>query len=373
MKHSPDQLISLLTQFATDFKEDLSSIEQSGWPNPDITLGMKDHLNDGCSLAARRRYGVQLAMKLISVSHEKVLNQLDQISLQTPEPATTEDIPKKPKFIVNPSSSVYVPDTCAIIKPPAYEDFAIDDEDFDTRVTIPETQLPNNDRCENATAVQPPKKFAFVQPKKNSPTVPRKRHSYDEIMENCFETFAEDVSKVNKSKLAEHVKTKDELIREKYPPLPMQFEIITKVSLNDSTRLFGTGATTAHSGLNRAAAIDVDSESDAAIDESPSVLTRPKRTLAMTDDTDFDDFKPSAMSTMNLSSDNLPRNPSKKSKKSLPPAKMATTNKFGMSVEPVTASQLHKSHHLKQGSLDVFLKNKGILHVHRPARGGAGY
>jgi hypothetical protein len=117
--HSPNQLICLLTQFATDFIEDLSSIDQSGWPNPDITLGMKDHLND----AARRRYGVQLAMKLISVSHVKALNELDVISLQTPEPKTT-DIPKKPKFIINPSSLGYVPDTCTIIKAPGYEDCA---------------------------------------------------------------------------------------------------------------------------------------------------------------------------------------------------------------------------------------------------------
>jgi hypothetical protein len=39
MKHSPDELINLLTQFATDYKEDLSRIDQTGWPNPDITLG----------------------------------------------------------------------------------------------------------------------------------------------------------------------------------------------------------------------------------------------------------------------------------------------------------------------------------------------
>jgi hypothetical protein len=159
MKHSPAQLIALLTQFATDFKEDLSTIDQSGWPNPDITLGLKNHLNYGCTLAARRRYGVQLAIQLISISHVKAINQLDQINLQTPQP------------------------------------------------------------------------------------VSQKHHSYDEI--------SEDVSKVKNSKIAEHVKTKDKLIRAKYPPLPLQSETITKMSLNDLTGLFGNSTTTAHGRLNR--------------------------------------------------------------------------------------------------------------------------
>jgi hypothetical protein len=167
MKHSPSQLIALLTQFATDFKEDLSTIDQSGWPNPDITLGLKNHLNYGCTLAARRRYGVQLAINLISISHVKAIIQLDQIGLQTPQP------------------------------------------------------------------------------------VSRKHHSYNEIRENCMQTFSEDVSKVNNSKIPEHVKTKDELIRAKYPPLPLQIETITKMSLNDSTGLFGNSTTAANSRLNR--------------------------------------------------------------------------------------------------------------------------
>jgi hypothetical protein len=51
-------------------------------------VGVKDHIDDGCSMAARRRYGVQLAIKLISISHVKALNQLDQISLHTPQPVS---------------------------------------------------------------------------------------------------------------------------------------------------------------------------------------------------------------------------------------------------------------------------------------------
>ena len=390
---SDHEIANFFTKFLADIEYDCTSFRF--WNE----IKLCEAGNDYESKKKRQKFGLSLLHEIVNVGFQAYMTHCENAALENAidvpmqnsqdeeeEEPNDDDFgekssPSKNLFRIDSKSRNYVPETCAIIN-----------RDFEDQAEL--TNIPETQESEDLLAIPFSRKS-------------RKRKSEQQtylMPEETYEDFGIDKPGSEKVPKKSPEQVRDEQIREKYPQLT-NFQILKTEQMNGSgCGVFGNSTENQKpSNLEPCSQSllspgkDLEAEEDDPFEvKSDGILIEPP---------DNPKFPCSPCSTLNESQSLLPllkrnvergkkrmeeeeaakkssifensdseslistnnkrikiKDEKHESKSSTPPAKRkikSAKNSYGMTVEPATDSQIHRFHHMKQGSIDSFLKKPG--------------